>query len=167
MYKDDEKSNVRRADLQSRQIDETIASDRRISGEISREEALIDEFYGPLRKALTSHIQEINEKLQQSGLQGMLYRAVQGHSARDDLEAAERSLEILDRRSSEMREKLRNNVFTKQENIALKHDIQRENLEMDIHSPTVKPRSHDVSPAAVVVDNGLSPDAGISKGRSR
>jgi len=167
MYKDDEKSNVRRADLQSRQIDETIASDRRLSGETSREEALIDEFYGPSRKALTSHIQEINEKLQQSGFQGMLYRAVQGRSARDDLEVAERSLENLDRRSGEMLEKLSNSILTKQENMALKHDLQRENLEMDIHNPSVKPRSHDVSTARVVVDNGLSPDAGMSKGRSR
>ena len=167
MYKDDEKSNVRRADLQSRQIDEAIASGRRISGELSREEALIDEFYGPPRKALTSQIQEISEKLQQRGFQGMLYRAAQGRSARDDLEVAERSLENLDSRSGEMREKLRNNALTKQENIALKHDIQREYLEIDIHNPSAKPRSHDVSSASVVVDNGLKPDAGMSKGRSR
>ena len=54
MYKDDEKSNTRRADLQSRQLDETIAADWRISGELSREEALIDEFYGPSRDRLST-----------------------------------------------------------------------------------------------------------------
>ena len=167
MPKDDERSNKRRAELQSRQLDESMSLGRRISVAQGRETNTIDEFYGPHKEALQAEIDELNGRLTEKGVKAAVYRRFYGGRDREQLHRIRETMRSIDERIGERTDAFDSRAFTVRQNLSTRHDIQRENLEMDIESPSIRPRSRDTSTGDMVVSGFREPPRHSSKERSR
>lgn len=143
MIKDDEVSNQRRAELQSRHIDAQIELDRSLSVRRGRREMELDQFYGPGRDALQSRISEINARLNEPGVKGLIRRSLNGRQDREELELAHQSMRNLETRIEENKQAIVQDEFQIKQELLTQQDIERDDLEVDIHGPHVRERNSE------------------------
>ena len=153
--------------MQSRQLEESMSLERRIAIAQSRERGTIDEFYGPHREALQAEIDNLNDRLTEKGVKAAIYRRLYGSRDRKQLDRSRETMRSIDERIGERSDAFDSRAFTVKQNLSTRHDIQRENLEMDIESPSVRPRSRETSTADMVVSGFREPPRQSSKERSR
>ncbi|GAB5451171.1 MAG: hypothetical protein Hals2KO_14990 [Halioglobus sp.] len=167
MPKYDERSNKRRAELQTRQLEESMSLDRRIAIAQSRETDTISEFYGQQKVALQGEIDELNRKLTEKGVRAAIYRTIHGSRDRELLNRNRETMQSIDARIGERFDAFDSRAFVVKQNLSTRHDIQRENLEMDIENPSVRPRSRDTTTADMAVSGFREFPRQATKGRSR
>lgn len=167
MAKYDERSNQRRADLQSRQLEESMSLDRRIGVAKNREMASIDDFYGPHKEVLESAIDDLNERLNGKGIRAALYRSIHGRRDQEELERYRATMRSIDERIGERTDAFDSRAFTAKQNLATRHDIQKEDLEMDINTPSIRPRSTGTTIGDMAISGFREPPRKIGKERSR
>ncbi len=94
MSEENPSDNERRAQLQSRHIDEQIELGRRHDVRKNTEEENLQQFYYPFEEELQSRIETLlNYKLEQTGLRGYLYNYLHGLEAKEEIELAQKSLD--------------------------------------------------------------------------
>ncbi len=168
MKKLDEESNSRRALLQSRQIGEQISLDRRTTQMTHREEAVIRDAYGEVRDALKDDMKDIQRRLKQTGLQGWVYRMVNGRKDREMLANYQRSLDNVNGRIAERRHMVERRAIMMQQNLQVKQDLEKTSLEKMIERPDSTLKNGFTTQAGhVLVVDALSLREGLSNGKTR
>jgi len=128
----DENSNIRRSALQDRQIEERASLRNSQSASLARTESENERFYGENAEHLEAEIERLAERLNQPGLRGALTRIMSGSSDREQLECASKSLESIHQRTGERLGAVETTFEQRSEGLGIKHDLQKELLEMDI-----------------------------------
>lgn len=129
MPKYDERSNKRRAELQTRQLEESMSLERRIAIAQSRETDTTAEFYGQHKETLQGEIDELNRKLTEKGVRAAIYRAIHGSRDRELLNRNRETMQSIDARIGERFDAFDSRAFVVKKNLSVRHDIQREDLE--------------------------------------
>ena len=168
MKKLDEESNSRRALLQSRQIGEQISLDRRAAQMAHREEGVIEDTYGASRDALKNDMKDIQQRLNQTGLQGWVYRTVNGRKDREILANHQRSLDNVNGRIAERRQMVERRAIMMQQSLQVKQDLEKASLEKMIERTDVSLNNRFTMQAGQVsAVDALSLQGGLSKGKTR
>lgn len=105
---------------------ERIDHDRKLWARRGRVEQEIQNYYGPDERHHKSEINEIQKKLDQSGLKGWWFRAWHGKEARQELDNNKKSLANVQWRKNEAMQKIDTQNLVDRDRLALKHQGQRE-----------------------------------------
>lgn len=168
MNNDSEQANQERAELQNSHFDEDQELSQTQSVEKGQNEQKIEEFYGPTTDKLNGEIKDIKSRLDQPGLKGSVHRLLHGASDQEQLKQARMSLHSAQDRIGDMRNSLDNQQGLAKSNLSVKHEIQKEMLEMDLQNPSKLEIKADHIPFPVYKPERFNvPTPENSKGRSR
>jgi len=151
MKKLDEYSNTRRAELQSRHLDEMLSLERSMDRRMHGHEKADNEYYGPYASAIRDEMREINRRNSDPGLFGFLRRALTGADEKDRLERLQLSLDSIEERLQARRTGMHMEVFEEKEALKLKQEMDRSELENELLPP-------GCSTAICEIDNRQSAD---------